>query len=84
MKKHTQAPSERGRRFYRIVPNDDGTVDVWLTPGEAAPMFDELTGQYDYNLRILAVRGVEPWPGLETDIRRRYQSWIESAEVIEI
>ena len=84
MKQNIQAPSENERRFYRIIPNDDGTVDVWLTPVEPVPMFDNQTGQYDYNLRIMAVRGVEPWPGLETDIRRRYQSWIDSAEVIEI
>lgn len=84
MKQNIQAPSENERRFYRIIPNDDGTVDVWLTPGEPVPMFDNQTRQYDYNLRIMAVRGVEPWPGLETDIRRRYQSWIDSAEVIEI
>lgn len=75
-----------GRPFYRIHPNHDGTgtVDVWLTPGTAVPRFDSLTGRMDYGFEILAVRGVEPYDGLEEDIRRRYTDWIKSAETIEI
>lgn len=78
--------SINGKPFYRIVPNHDGTgtVDVWLTPGTAIPMYDNLTGRMDYNFQILAVRGVEPYDGLEEDIRRRYTDWVASAETIEI
>ena len=89
MKKNTQAPSERGRRFYRIIPNDDGTVDIWLTPGEAVPSTDEITGVTDYNIRVMAVRGINPkdpqWGGdLEGHIRKNYYKWIESAEEVEL
>ena len=75
--------------FYRIHKRADGLVDVWLTPGEAVPMYDDLTGRYDYNIRLLAVVGIDPknpqWGGsLEEHIRRNYAAWIESAEVIEI
>ena len=85
MKKNTQAPSEYGRRFYRIVPTWSGLVDIWFTPGEAVPMTDDLTGRIDFNLRVLAVRGINPndpqWGGnLEEHIRRNYNAWIESAE----
>ena len=80
----TGRPERSGRPFYRIVPNDDGTVDVWLSPGEPIPMFDMLTGAVDYNIRLLAVRGVSKWDGMEEDIRRRYSAWCESAEIIEI
>lgn len=80
---------ESGRLFYRITQARDGLVDIWLTPGEAAPMFDDLTGRIDYNFRVLAVRGIDPkdpqYGGdLEEHIRRNYYAWVESAEVIEI
>lgn len=78
-----------GRPFYRIIPARDGLVDIWLTPGDPVPMFDGLTGIYDYNIRVMAVRGINPddpqWDGsLEEHIRRHYDAWIRSAEVIEI
>ena len=77
-------------KFYRIIDNEDGTVDVWLTPGEAVPMKCE-TGM-DYNIRLRAVRGVrmdDPrWNyglyELEMHIREHYDDWLRSAEVIEI
>lgn len=74
------------KQFYRIVPNQDGsgTVDVLLSPGQPVPIYDTLTGLLDYNIKVLAVRGVVPWDGLEEDIRERYQAWCASAEVIEI
>lgn len=78
-----------GRFFYRIIPARDGLVDIWLTPGEAVPMTDDLTGRIDYSFRILAVCGVDPedpaWGGsLKEHIRRNYYKWLESAEEIEI
>lgn len=89
MKKNTQRPASDGRPFYRIVPAYGGLVDIWLTPGNPVPLFDNLTGRIDYNFRILAVRGIDPddpqWGGeLEEHIRRNYAAWVESAEEIEI
>lgn len=75
--------------FYRIMPTDGGLVDVYLTPGEVVPMFDNMGGRMDYGIRLLAVRGVNPedeqWGGsLEEHIRRHYAAWLASAEEIEI
>ena len=73
--------------FYRIVQNEDGTVDVWLTPGVAVPVLR--SERMDYHIRLLAVRGIDPddpqWGGdLEGHIRRNYDKWILSAEEVEI
>ena len=43
---------ENGRPFYRIVPAAGGLADIWLSPGEAVPMMDDLTGRMDYNFRV--------------------------------
>lgn len=77
------------RHFYRIVPTWDGMVDIWLTPGEPVQTFDKAAGRYDYCIRVLAVRGIDPkdpqWNGdLEEHIRRHYRDWIASAEEIEL
>ena len=77
------------RRFYRIVPAEDGLVDIWLTPGDAVMVFNRKPGGYDYHVRVLAVRGIDPedpqWGGdLEGHIRRHYSEWTASAEEIEI
>ena len=75
--------------FYRIVQRGDGLVDVWLTPGQAVPAFNDLSGRYDYNIRILMMQGINPedpiWRGdLEGHIREHYSWWIASAEEVEI
>ena len=75
--------------FYRIVPAGGGLVDVYLTPGEVVPMFDNLSGRMDYGIKLLAVRGIDPkdpeWAGdLEEHIRRHYAKWLADAEEIEI
>lgn len=80
---------ECGRLFYRIIKTHDGLCDVWLTPGEAVPMHDNLTGRTDFNIRVLAMRGINPddpqYGGdLEEHIRRNYYALIRSAEEIEI
>ena len=64
-------PENRGRRFYFIHGNEDGTVDVYLWPKSD-------TGD---NV-ILVVKRVQPYDGLEEDIRARYGAWCASAEVI--
>ncbi len=75
--------------FYRITERPDGLVDVWLTPGEAAPIMDDLTGRVDYGIRLRVVHGIDAadpqWGGdLEGHIRKHYQAWVESSESIEI
>ena len=60
------APPDAGRRFYSIELKPDGSADVFLFP------FEYVT---------LVVRGVDPWDGMEDDIRARYYAWCESAEV---
>ena len=75
--------------FYRIMPSDNGLVDVYLTPGEVVPMYDNLSGRMDYGIRLLAVCGIDPedeqWGGsLEEHIRRHYSAWLASAKVVEI
>lgn len=89
MSRNTPSAEESGRLFYRIIPARDGLVDIWLTPGTAVPMLDDLTGRIDYGFRLLAVLGIDPddpqWGGeLEEHIRRNYAAWVESAEEIEI
>ena len=75
--------------FFRISERSDGLVDVWLTPGELAPIYDDLTGRMDYGIRVRVARGIDPedpqWGGsLEEHIRRHYAAWLESAEEVEI
>lgn len=68
------------RNFYRLSENEDGTVDVYLAPQVEAYRTDEGGIEHDIDLRV--VRGVEPFDGLEEDIRARYDAWCESAEII--
>ncbi len=84
-----KAKSKPVNEFYRIMPGSGGLVNVYLTPGEPVPMYDNLTGRMDYSIRLLAVCGVDPadpqWEGdLEEHIRRHYAAWLESAEETEI
>ena len=69
-----------GRRFYNIHENEDGTVDVYLRPDVMPKTTDE--GFTDYDVAVLVVKDVEPYAGLEDDIRKRFSAWCESAEVI--
>ena len=87
--KSAEIDRKPANRFYRIVEAGNGLVDVYLTPGEIAPIMDDLTGRTDYGIRLLAVRGIDPadpqWDGsLEGHIREHYAAWMESAEEIEI
>ncbi|MBQ9739912.1 MAG: hypothetical protein IJV91_03125 [Kiritimatiellae bacterium] len=69
------------RRFYSIEPREDGLVDVYVAP--VACTYDSF-GICEFGMTIRVVRGVEPWDGLEDDIRARYNSWCESGEVIDL
>lgn len=62
--KAPDVPPVKGRRFYSVVDNGDGTVDVYLCPDESGV--------------ALLVRGVVDWPGLECNIRERYKDWCAS------
>ncbi len=86
--KDKRSPAVSGRPFYRIIYRDDGLADVWLTPGRAVPAWEK-GKHFDYNIRLYAVQGINPndsqWSGdLEGHIRENYNSWLESAEEIEI
>lgn len=56
-------PPGNGRLFYSIDYKADGTADVTLMPYEG--------------VRIM-VTGVDPWDGMEEDIRARYYAWCDS------
>ena len=71
-----ELPPGNGRYFYRIVENEDGTVDVYLRPD----VLPYRTG--NEVVRVLVVKQVVPYDGLEDDIRARFTAWCESAEVI--
>lgn len=73
-------PPGNGRQFYYILEQEDGTVDVYLRP-DVIPATTE-DGATDYDVAVLVVRGVEPFDGLEDDIRARYDKWCDSAEVV--
>lgn len=67
-------PSE-GRHFYAVHENESGTVDVYLRPLVEDP--DD-----NINQTIYVIKDVEPFDGLEEDIRARYQDWCDSGELI--
>ena len=73
---------EHGKRFYAIDVREDGLVDVYLAP--VVSVYDTDTGIREYDITVRVVRGVEPWPELEEDVRRRYDAWLKSAEIIEL
>ncbi len=71
-------PRDRPRQFYRIVPQADGSADVYLFP-EAA----------DGNRALRVVRGVNPQDALfggdlEGHIRAFFSCWLDSGETIPI
>lgn len=79
--RETNAPRDHpGRQFFSIQPNGDGTVDVILRP-EVHPMKTE-DGFTDYDVSVLVVKGIEPFDGLEEDVRLRYDAWCEIGEEV--
>ena len=63
-------------RFFFILDDADGTVDVYLIDEYDTYRDEIFTRKTGYELR--AVKGVEPFEGIEEDIRRRFYSWLES------
>jgi hypothetical protein len=76
----TNAPRDHPRRFYSIIEREDGLVDVYLAPEVTA--YDTDVGIREYDISVIAVCGVVPWPGLEEDVRKRFDAWCESGEEI--
>jgi retron-type reverse transcriptase len=72
-------PPGRGRKFFTIHENEDGTADVYLTPDIHPAAADGIT---DHDIAVRVVRGIVPYDGMEKDIRDRYDDWCESAETI--
>ena len=72
----------RLRSFFDIVDNGDGTADIYLDKGTVFPMTDDLTGETDVDILCRVVKGVELYDGIEEDIRRNYEKWYQSAEII--
>lgn len=77
---NTSCPTRKGRQFYELLPREDGTIDIFLNPRVYPLTTPE--GATDYDVRVLVVRGVTPFEGLEEDIRARYDAWCESAEEV--
>lgn len=70
-----------GRKYYDLIAQPDGTVDVYLMP--AACVWDaDLGGVRLYGCGLRVVRGVVPWDGLEGDVRARFDVWCEAAEMV--
>lgn len=74
--KQIEVPPGNGRHFYRIYENEDGTVDIYLRP-DILPYREE-----NQVVKVLVMKKVVPFDGLEDDIRARFKAWCESAEVI--
>lgn len=74
-----EKPPTNGRHFYTIQQQEDGTVDVYLLPDAPQAAQDGADGR---GCRILAVRGVEPFDGLEDDLRARFYTWCACAEEV--
>ena len=84
MSKKSEEPSNHGRlrSFFEIVDNGDGTADIYFDKGIVFPMTDDITGGTDTDILCRVMKGVQLFDGIEEDIRRRYESWYQSAEVI--
>lgn len=73
---------DRPKKFYHIADNADGTFDVFLQP--VVTVYHTDAGIDEYDVRVLVVRGIVPWEGMEDDIRARFDAWCEEAEVIDL
>ena len=72
----------RLRSFFEVVDNGDGTADIYFDKGTVFPLTDDITGGADVDILCRVLKGVVLFDGIEEDIRERYESWYESAEVI--
>lgn len=72
---------ENDRLLFVIEPNDNGTVDVCLLLSVAN--YPTETGM-EHDARASVVQGVVPWPGMIDDIRKRFDDWCASGEIIDL
>ena len=68
------------RRFYYILENEDGTVDVYLRPDVIPAELENKA--VDYDIAVLVVRDVLPFDGMEEDIREHYEKWLKLGEIV--
>lgn len=66
--------------FYSIVGNDDGTVNVYFPLSMRS--YAAQDGFAEHDITVSVVEGVEPWEGMEDDIRARYYSWRDAGKTI--
>ena len=75
------------KRFYNIVENHDGTVDVHLRPVPHPATTP--SGSADYDISVLTVRGIDPddplfCGDLEGHIRANYDAWCSMGETLNL
>lgn len=69
-------------KFYEIVPLEDGTADVYLIPN--GTIYETEDGFREYDVTLLVMRGVDPYEGMEENIREHYYDWCASAQPVGI
>lgn len=76
-----RAISRRGGGIF--IPSRSRRTARWtcICGPHVLPLTTE-DGATDYDVEMLVVRGVEPFDGMEEDIRARYDDWCASAEVV--
>ena len=67
--------------FYRILENDDGSVDVILMPPRVYSIKTE-DGFIDHDVAVRVIRRMVPFDGMEAYIRYNYYALWEAAEVL--
>lgn len=78
----TNSPRDHPGKFYSIEEQGDGTANVYLIPN--GQIYDTDIGIKEFDVDLRVVRGIEIFPGMEEDIRMRYEAWLESAEIIHL
>ncbi|MEG2217759.1 MAG: hypothetical protein RRZ24_11405, partial [Clostridia bacterium] len=60
-----------------IEQNSAGTVNVWLCRQVDTYVTEDGIREYDVDVRV--VYGIDKTPGLEADIRMRFEAWWDAA-----
>ena len=88
--RNTNSPRDHPKtlkRFYAIVDNEDGTVDIHLEP--VVTIYRTEDGIKEMDARVCIVRGINPddpafGGDLEAHIRAHFSAWMEIGEVIDL
>ena len=75
------------KKFYAIVDNGDGTVDVHLEP--VITIYRTEDGFKEMDVQVRIVRGICPddpiyCGDLEAHIRAHFSAWMEIGEVVDL